>query len=267
MPKLPQIDQRYYQLAFLLFLFTYAKFYLDLPHMTYWYILSVVTSIQIFQYYFSYIFKLNFDWRSSLISSIAITILLATNSFQAAIFCTFFTVASQFLIRANNKHIFNPNNFAIVLTIFMFPEVAKIAPYQWGGDSSFLAVFVILAGLMVSSSVKSYDMALYFLGLYSASMYIFSFAGLYSGDLWLHLVSIPITLFSFFMITDPKVIPNSTEGRFLFAVLVVVVTNIIYVFTTLSPAFIFALPIVSLVTPFIDTHFGGKNFNWYKPAV
>jgi Na+-transporting NADH:ubiquinone oxidoreductase subunit NqrB len=261
---LNKIDQRYYQIAFLFSLFLYAKFYLYLPHMKWWYIFLVISSTQIFQFYFSQIFKLKFDWRSSLISSLAITILLATNSWQAAIFCTFFTIASKFLIRYNEKHIFNPNNFSIVLTLFMFPSIAKVAPYQWGLESWSFAIFIIIVGFLISRSVRSYDLAIYFLSLYSFSMFIFSFMGLYNGNLFLHIMSIPITLFSFFMITDPKVIPNTTEGRFIFAVITVTISNILYIFTNLTPPFIFALPVSSLITPLIDSYFLGKNFQWNK---
>jgi Na+-transporting NADH:ubiquinone oxidoreductase subunit NqrB len=183
---------------------------------------------------------------------------------RIVLFCTFFTIASKFLIRYNEKHIFNPNNFSIVLTLFMFPSIAKVAPYQWGLESWSFAIFIIIVGFLISRSVRSYDLAIYFLSLYSFSMFIFSFMGLYNGNLFLHIMSIPITLFSFFMITDPKVIPNTTEGRFIFAVITVTISNILYIFTNLTPPFIFALPVSSLITPLIDSYFLGKNFQWNK---
>jgi hypothetical protein len=261
------LDQRYYQIAFLLILFVYAKFVVGLAHMEWWYVATIFVSIQLFQYYFSKIFNVPYDWRSPLISGTAITILLATRSFAAAVFVAFFTVALKFLVRYNNKHIFNPNNISIVLTVLTFPTLAKIAPYQWGLDSISAAIFVVLAGILVSRSVKSYDIALYFYVLYGASMFAFSQTGLFSGSLLLHMISIPITLFTFFMITDPRVIPNSSEGRFIFALFTVFVSNLIYIFTSFAPAFIFALPFASLITPLIDSYFGGKNFEWKKGAV
>lgn len=261
------LDQRYYQMAFLLTLFVYAKFVIGLAHMQWWYIVTIFASIQLFQYYFSKIFNVKYDWKSPFISGTAITILLATSSFAAALFVTFFTIAPKFLVRYNGKHIFNPNNISIVLTVLTFPALAKIAPYQWGLNSISTAIFVILAGILVSRSVKSYDIALYFYVLYGASMFAFAQVGLFSGSLLLHMISIPITLFTFFMITDPRVIPNTTEGKFVFALVTVFVTNLIYIFTNFSPAFVFALPFASLVTPLIDSYFGGKNFEWKKGTV
>lgn len=264
---LGNLDQRYFQMTFLLTLFIYAKFVVGLAHMEWWYILTIFTSIQVFQYHFSKVFKVAYDWKSPFISGTAITILLATTSFVAAIFVSFFTIALKFLVRHNGKHIFNPNNISIVLTVLSFPLLAKIAPYQWGLNSVSAAIFVVLVGIFVSRSVKSYDVALYFYSLYGLSMFTFSELGLFSGSLFLHMISIPITLFTFFMITDPRVIPNTSEGRFLFALVCVFVANIFYIYTRLSPTFIFALPIASLITPLIDTYFGGKNFEWKKAAI
>lgn len=261
------LDQRYYQMAFLLSLFVYAKFVIGLPHMEWWYVATIFISIQLFQYHFSKVFSVLYDWRSPFISGTAITILMATRSFAAAVFVAFFTIALKFLVRYNGKHIFNPNNISIVLTVLTFPTIAKIAPYQWGLNSISAAIFVVLAGIVVSRSVKSYDVAVYFYVLYGASMFAFSQAGLFSGSLLLHMISIPITLFTFFMITDPRVIPNTTEGRFVFALLTVFVSNLIYIFTSFAPAFIFALPFSSLITPLIDSYFGGKNFQWKKGTI
>jgi Na+-translocating ferredoxin:NAD+ oxidoreductase RnfD subunit len=261
------LDQRYYQMAFLLTLFVYAKFVAKLPHMEWWYVATIFLSIQIFQYYFSKVFKIKYDWRSPFISGTAITILMATTSFRAAVFVAFFTVAFKFLVRYNGKHIFNPNNISIVLTILTFPTLAKIAPYQWGLNSISTAIFVILAGIVVSRSVKSYDIALYFYAMYGFSMFVIFTAGLFSGSLVLHMISIPITLFTFFMITDPIVIPNTSSGRFVFALFTVFVSNLIYIFTSFAPAFIFALPFASLITPFIDSYFGGENFQWKKGTI
>jgi Na+-translocating ferredoxin:NAD+ oxidoreductase RnfD subunit len=63
------------------------------------------------------------------------------------------------------------------------------------------------------------------------------------------------------------VIPNTTEGRFVFALFTVFVSNLIYIFTSFAPAFIFALPFASLITPLIDSYFGGKNFQWKKGTI
>lgn len=262
--KIKKMDQRLFQSIFLQSLFLYAWFHLHIPHITWWYVLTVFVSIQAFQYYFSKTFNVPYEFKSAMISGTSLVVLLSTNSFQVAIFCTFFTVASKFLIRANGKHIFNPNNFAIVLTLLMFPGLAKITPYQWGINSITIAILILVWGTFVTLSVKRYDIALFFYVEYALSMILFSYTNLFSGDIFLHLASVPITLFSFFMITDPKVTPDSRIGRFIFATLCVLLSNILYIFTNLSPSFIFALPLISILTPIIDKTFGGEKFNWNK---
>jgi len=262
--KLKNIDQRLLQSIFLQSLFLYAWFYLKIPHITLWYVLTIFVSIETFQYYFSNFFKIPYDFKSAMISGTSIIVLLSTDSWQVAVFCTFFTIASKFLIRANGKHIFNPNNFGIILTIIMFPTLAKITPYQWGLDSTSLAFLVAAWGVFVTLSVKRCDIALFFYFGHMASMLLFSYTNLFSGNLFLYMISIPITLFSFFMITDPRVTPNTFIGRFIFAGVCVFLTDLIYIFTSLSPSFMFALPFVGLLTPVIDKHFGGQNFEWNK---
>ncbi len=255
-------NQIYFQMTFLFLVLLYVSFVLKLPQITLWYVATVFIFMQVFQYYFSWFFKVPYNWKSSFTAGMPILFLMSTQSVQAAIFCTFATVASKFLVRYNNKHIFNPNNFGIALTIFAFPGLAAVTPYQWGFDSSLLAVVVFLVGLFITYSVRRTDIAFFFIIPYSLTILLFSYLDLFSGNIFHHLISVPVVLFSFFMITDPKTIPDTRIGRFIFAMALLIITILIYIFTDLKPAFFFALPFASLLSPIIDNYFKGVKFEW-----
>jgi Na+-transporting NADH:ubiquinone oxidoreductase subunit NqrB len=260
--KLGQINQIYFQMFFLVTVLLYVTFILKLPQIESWYVITVFIFMQLFQFYFSWFFKITYNWKSSFTAGIPILFLMSTQHLQAAIFVTFVTVASKFIIRFNNKHIFNPNNFGIVLTIFTFPGLAAVTPYQWGFDSSLLAVFIFIVGLFITYSVKRTDMAFFFLIPYTFSILLFSYLDLFSGNIFHHLISVPIILFSFFMITDPKTIPDARIGRFIFAIILVSISSFLYIYTNLKPAFFFALPLASIFSPIIDFYFKSPKFEW-----
>ncbi len=254
-------------MAFLVVVLLMATFVLKLPQIQLWYIVTIFVFMQLFQVYFSWFAKIPYNWKSSFVAGMPIIILMSTQSLQAAIFCTFVTVASKFIVRYNNKHIFNPNNFGIVMTILAFPGLAAVTPYQWGFDSSMLALFVLACGLLISYSVKRTDVALFFLIPYSFTVLLFSYVNLFSGNIFHHLLSVPIILFSFFMITDPKTTPDTTIGRLIFSLSLVFITILLYIFSSFKPAFFFALPLASLLVPFIDSYFKGQKFEWEDTVI
>ena len=87
------------------------------------------------------------SWKSAAISALGLCLLLKVNLLSTAVIAAVVTIASKFLIRRGNKHIFNPANFGIIVTILL-TENAWVSPGQWG--SSFLLVGLIgIAGLMV----------------------------------------------------------------------------------------------------------------------
>lgn len=257
------VDQRYYQLIVLFSLFLFATFYLKLPHITLTYAAVVMLSAQAFQYYFCWLFKVKYDPFSTLLASFSTVILLETYHIPAMFFVSFVIVASKFIFRFNDKHIFIPNNIAMVLTMLMFPGLAFIPIYNWGVNSMYLGITLIILGTFVASSVKKLDMPIFFFAEYSFSILVFSYLNIFSGDILLYLVSLPITLFAFFNLTDPKPIPNTRLGRFVFVTILVLTSNIIYIFAReFTPSFFFALPIACLFSPVIDKYFKGEKFIW-----
>jgi Na+-transporting NADH:ubiquinone oxidoreductase subunit NqrB len=58
-----------------------------------------------------------FDPKSAVISSLSLCLLLRTNDPAVAALAAFVAIAIKFLIRWNNKHVFNPTNLALVVIL------------------------------------------------------------------------------------------------------------------------------------------------------
>jgi Na+-translocating ferredoxin:NAD+ oxidoreductase RnfD subunit len=266
-------DQRYYQMIFLIGLLLYATFSVRVPHLTAEHIISIILSAQVAQWAFSRAVGIKYDFRSPLISSLSISILLASYEMWVGILAAVLMVASKFVLRANGKHIFNPANFAIVVVAVLLPGVAVIEPGLWGAVAlwpSLLSLqllipsFVVFAaGVWVTRSIKRYDIAFFFLIAHILTMLAFEAVGFVSSvPLIPQFLSIAFLLFTFFMITDPKTIPDSKLGRLIFAIACAVLGGVFHYVFDVQPGFFYSLFVVCAFTPLIDKFLGGERFEW-----
>lgn len=203
--------------------------------------------------------------KSAAISALGLCLLMHANSMWTYALGSFLTVGSKYIFRFNGKHMFNPNNFGLILAIWLTGD-AWISPGQWGSDALLVYFFGAMA-LIVLLKVGRIDTSLAFLGAFMGLQYIRTI--LYLGwpmDHFLHQFSSgTILLFAFFMITDPVTTPNSFKARIAWAAMVGVIsfflTNWFYVHT----APIYALFFVAPLTVVLDKYIKGKKFQW-KPS-
>jgi len=141
---------------------------------------------------------------------------------------------SKYLIKFRGRHIFNPSNFALVLT-FAILGSTRVEPLQfwWGPLSPALVIVlvVIVAGaLAVLSRVGMLAVAVIFwvtfagaLGIVALSGHAFT-ANWHLGPVadsyfWKVLVFSPeVFIFLWFMITDPRTTPETARGRRIYSV-------------------------------------------------
>jgi len=71
-----------------------------------------------------------------------------------------------------------------------------------------------------------------------------------------------LLIFAFFMISDPKTIPDRFIGRVIFALVVTAVAYILTFEFRIREALFYALALVCLIRPFIDMAWRGQEFNW-----
>jgi len=202
-----------------------------------------------------------FDPRSPLISGLSLCLLLRTNNPLLLIVAAVVAVGSKFVIRWNNKHIFNPTNFAIVLMIALTGEV-WVSPAQWGSKLYFAFLMACLGGIVIHRAMRS-DVSYAFIAAYAAI--------LFGRAWWLgDPLAIPLKqfqsgallLFTFFMISDPKTTPDSRAGRILFALLVASGAAFVQFGLYRTNGLLWSLAVVSILTPFIDRRLPGTKYQW-----
>ena len=255
-------DARHYQIVILAILLSLQLFWADFgPELNF--VLVVLPLICFVQFVFYKIYRVNsWDLRSAFISGFSLCILMRSEEIYPYLIAVFIVVASKFLIRINDKHIFNPANIAIVVCLLLFPNDVWVSPGQWGADV-LLALLLSCLALLVLSKSDRWDMAIFFL---------LSFAVLTFGRaLWLgDPMDIPIhqmqngalLIFAFFMVSDPKTIPDNRWGRLIFAIAVSLLAyTMIYEFR-IREALFYALPIVCVLGVVIDRCLIGKEFKW-----
>ena len=141
---------------------------------------------------------------------------------------------SKYVITFRGRHVFNPSNFGLVLCfVLLGPEHADPLPFWWGPMSIWLALALVLivgGGLTILSRLRLVGIAVGFWLTFATGIAVLAATGhemtaawhlgpIHGLDLWWLLVTSPeVLVFLFFMITDPRTIPQSARGRRAYAV-------------------------------------------------
>jgi Na+-transporting NADH:ubiquinone oxidoreductase subunit NqrB len=208
----------------------------------------------------------SFDPRSALISGLSLCLLLRTNYVELAIVAAVVTIASKFVIRIKDKHLFNPTNFGLVAMMLATGQV-WVSPGQWGNAAFFGFLMACLGGLVVNRAARS-DVTFAFIWFYLT--FVFG-RSLYLGEpmsIPLHrLESGALLLFTFFMISDPRTTPNSRAGRVLFGLLVAAGAWYVQFRLFRTNGLLWSLAGFSLLVPLIDLLLPGTRYDWSRPNV
>lgn len=191
------------------------------------------------------------------ISGLAVSMLLYAGglllpfAFAAAV-----AIASKALltVKVNNakRHFLNPSNTGIALTVFLFPALAPIMPWQFterlGSNLStaFPVLIICLGTFMNVRYAKRMPLVVGWVLAFALQGVIRCLV----NDLPLVVGLIPITgvsfvLFTFYMITDPGATPSDSRQQVIFGAATAFVYCIL-VISHIGFAFFYALLIVSL---------------------
>jgi Na+-transporting NADH:ubiquinone oxidoreductase subunit NqrB len=203
-----------------------------------------------------------FQWKSALITSLSLSILLRANSLWFWLAAGFFGISLKFLLRYRGKHIFNPACIGIVVVSLIGGSAAWVSPGQWG-QAPIFAAFAIGFAALVLSSAKRLDIALGFLVGFAAMLFG---RALYLGDpmaIPIHqLQSGALLVFAFFMITDPRSTPDSRLGRLIFAFAVAAFAAWLSWEYHVRGAMLYALAGLALLSPILDRLLPARRFEW-----
>ena len=150
---------------------------------------------------------------------------------------------SKYVIRYEGRHVFNPSNIGLVLCFLLFgPELADPLDLWWGPLTWWLVlalVVIVAGGLAILTRLHLLSIAILYwlsfavgIGVIAASgheMFARWHVGPITGfDFWRVLVFSPeVLVFLFFMITDPRTIPDTGRGRSIYAVTVALLSVVL----------------------------------------
>ncbi len=204
--------------------------------------------------------------RSALITSLGLCLLLRSNSPQTMAIAGCLAIASKFLFRHHNKHFFNPANFGIIAALTLTND-AWVSPGQWGTDWWYILLFLGLGGVVLKQ-VGRWDTSIAFLLSYGGLEAARNLWLGWSWDVWQHqFMSGSLLLFALFMLTDPRSIPNSRKGRWIWSMAIALSTFVLQHYFYLSTAIFWSLFIVSPMTMLLDMIWNAPRFNWMKSQL
>lgn len=255
------VDPRHYQIAVLGCLLAYGIWGLDFEVRAAA-VAAIVPTALLTQWLWGRRVGLpSFDPRSPLISSLSLCLLLRTDQWLLAAVATVIAISSKFLIRSRGKHVFNPTNFGLVVSMLLFDGV-WISPGQWG-TVAWLAFLLAGAGMWVTFRAERLDVTWAFLGFWSAGLFGRAW---WLGDPWAipwHQVqSGALLVFAFFMISDPKTTPDSRAGRVTYALLVAWLAGWIQFALYRPNALIWSLVLCAPTVPLFDAWLPARRFAW-----
>lgn len=204
-------------------------------------------------------------WKSILISSLGLCLLLKTKGFAIAVLAALISVLSKYILKIRGKHIFNPSALGITAAVWLTHN-AWISPGQWG-SSTVLLFGVFCLGFIITTRVQKLDVSIAFLGTYASLL--FARQIIYQGwpmDYFIQSVSTgSLLLFSFFMITDPKTTPDHPVARILWSMAIAGVAFYLTAFKFVNGAPVWVLVMAQPLVPLLDRLFRAKRFEWQKP--
>lgn len=265
-------DARYFQIIFQSIFLCYGIFFLHWHNESWLYATYFITSliVQFIAEYFlgkksrPFLQRLKNGIPSVLISSFGLSLLLKTNSWWVAVLAASVSILSKYIVRIHGKHIFNPSALGIVVAV-LFTGNAWISPGQWGSGA--VIMFGVLSfGFIVTTRVQKLDVSLAFLGTFAGLAYLRQV--IYLGwpmDHFIQSVSTgSLLLFSFFMITDPKTIPDHRLARIVWCIMIAAIAFYLTAFKFMNGAPVLVLVFAQPLVPLLDKIFKARRFEWVR---
>ena len=150
---------------------------------------------------------------SAYISGISVGILVRSPAVWPYFVCAVVSIMSKYVLRVNNRHIWNPSNFGIAVLVFLAPETVATLSIQWGNYLLPMVVIWVL-GSVIITRVHRFNITGTYVVCFIAFAFVRSFI---TGSPWQSEIA-PLTgpmyqLFIFFMITDPKTTVKSRKWQ------------------------------------------------------
>lgn len=165
---------------------------------------------------------------SAHISGLACAMLLYANDrLWPVAFAATAAIASKAIFRVRlgeqSRHVLNPSNFGITLTLLMFHWVGIAPPYMFtenlsGAGDWILPGIIVLSGSFLNARFTGrIPLVLTWLATFGLQALVRSLVqGSSPIPAWLPMTGLAFLLFTFYMVTDPATTPGSRRGQIAF---------------------------------------------------
>jgi Na+-transporting NADH:ubiquinone oxidoreductase subunit NqrB len=203
---------------------------------------------------------------SALITALGLSMLLRTEHISTMILAAAIAISSKFLLKVNGKHLFNPTNLGIVAAVVLTHD-AWISPGQWG-ESSWYALLFLGTGGVVVQRVGRWDTTGAFLASYTLLELGRNLWLGWTWDVLLHrLSSGSLLVFSLFMITDPRTIPNARVARLIWASAIALFAFILRNVYFIPTAVFWSLFALAPLSAVLDLIWASPRFLWQVQSL
>lgn len=258
--SLIQIDPRYYQATVQLGLLgwgvSWGYFSVQSGQ-----VFAVLSSALLTQWLFTRYHALRLNPLSTLNTALSILLLLHATHRGWLVLAAVLAVSSKFLLRSQNRHIFNPSNIGIVL-VLLLSDATWVAHGKWG-HAIWLALLLAGFGLVFLLGRRQMAASLAFIATYSLILLGRAF---WLGDplaIPLHqLQNGALLIFTFFMLSDPMTTPAKVSGRLLYGGWVALLAAWLQFQWFIPNAFLYALACSSPLVLLINYKFKAAPFYW-----
>jgi hypothetical protein len=205
----------------------------------------------------------NVNYLSALVTCLGTSTLLRADNYWIHPLAVSLALSAKFLIRIRGKHLYNPTNLALVLSLTFLPG-AWASAGQWGHDMALVAWIFVLGGTVVNRA-RTRDLSWIFLGFY---FFLVACRVFYLGQTpWvlLHVLETGSLIhFAFFMISDPMTSPNHPRMKVLHCALVALFAFSWQFGLFRTNGLYWALFAATTLVPLWDLLLPGPKYQWGK---
>ncbi len=259
------VDARFFQIAFQALLLTAGVLLRDFSLWPAQMLLTLATALATQAFWLDRLKLTGVGYLSPAITAFGLSLLLRANNLWVHPLAAALAISAKFVLRVRGKHVFNPANFGVGVTLLALPG-AWVSPGQWGNDLG-IAVWLLGLGGVVAQRARRDDAAwlflAVFLGLTAARLFWLGHTPDRAWEILSHqALNGALLLFAFFMISDPMTLPDRPAIRRLHVILVAT-TAFAWQFLFYRPnGALWALLCLAPLVPLWDWFWPGQRHNW-----
>jgi hypothetical protein len=159
---------------------------------------------------------------SAYISGISAGILIKSSALWPFVLCGLISIASKYVLRVGDRHIWNPTNFGVTAMLLLAPAHVASLTVQAGNNGLAVVAIWVLGG-MIMYRLGRFHIPAAFVAAFIPLAFLRSYFTEHPWQTELAPITSPMfQLYIFFMITDPKTTTHGWRSQVVVAVLVAV---------------------------------------------